>query len=174
MGDLDALTWIARDRRAPAPGEVEIEVTATGLNFRDVMWSLGLLPEEALEDGFAGPTVGFECSGRVVRVGDGVRDIEGDPVIAMAPACFASHVTVTTDAVARLPDNVAFEDAASIPVAFLTAHYALDYLAHLRKGEWVLIHGAAGGVGLAAVQIASHLGARIIATAGTDEKRAIY
>ena len=171
-GDLDALTWVARDRRAPAPGEVEIEVTATGLNFRDVMWSLGLLPEEALEDGFAGPTVGFECAGRIVRVGDDIEDFSpGDRVMAMAPACFASHVTVTSDAVARLPDNVALEDAATIPVAFLTAHYALDHLANLRSGEWVLIHGAAGGVGLAAIQIARRLGARIIATAGSDEKR---
>ena len=173
-GDLEALSWVARNRRAPEDGEVEIEVTATGLNFRDVMWSLGLLPEEALEDGFAGPTVGFECSGRVVRVGAGVEHLAvGDPVIAMAPACFASHVTVTSEAVARLPDNIALSDAASIPVAFLTAYYALDHLARLRKDEWVLIHGAAGGVGLAAVQIAKRVGARIIATAGTDEKRAI-
>ncbi|MBU2531233.1 MAG: SDR family NAD(P)-dependent oxidoreductase, partial [Alphaproteobacteria bacterium] len=173
-GDLEALTWVARNRRSPSAGEVEIEIAATGLNFRDVMWSLGLLPEEALEDGFAGPTVGFECSGRVVRIGDGVTGLRpGDPVIAMAPACFASHVTVTTDAVARLPDNIRLEDAASIPVAFLTAYYALEHLARLRKNEWVLIHGAAGGVGLAAVQIARQVGARVIATAGTDEKRAV-
>lgn len=172
-GDLDSLQWTAHHRTTPGLEEVEIEVVATGLNFRDTMWSLGLLPEEALEDGFAGPTVGFECSGRVAAVGPDVTHLQvGDPVIAMAPACFASHVTVTTKAVARLPDNLALVDAATIPVAFLTAHYALDYLAHLRKGEWVLIHGAAGGVGLAAVQIAKQIGARIIATAGTDEKRA--
>lgn len=173
LGQLDQLAWIARDRRAPKGDEVEIEVVATGLNFRDVMWSLGLLPEEALEGGFAGPTVGFECSGRVLRVGPDATNLNpGDPVIAMAPSGFASHVTVTSQAVARLPDNIPLIDAASIPVAFLTASYALDYLARLRAGEWVLIHGAAGGVGLAALQIAKRVGARVIATAGTEEKRA--
>lgn len=174
FGNLDELTWVKQARRAPGAGEVEIEVACAGLNFRDVMWSLGLLPEEALEDGFAGPTVGFECSGRVVRVGDGVAQFAaGDSVIAMAPACFASHVTVSTRAVAPAPQAVALRDAATIPVAFLTACYALEHLARIRAGEWVLIHGAAGGVGLAAVQVAKRRGARIIATAGTDEKRGL-
>lgn len=174
FGNLDELTWVSRARQAPGSGEVEIEVTYAGLNFRDVMWSLGLLPEEALEDGFAGPTVGFECSGRVVRVGDGVTQFAvGDSVIAMAPACFASHVTVSARAVAAAPQAVALRDAATIPVAFLTACYALEHLARIRAGEWVLIHGAAGGVGLAAVQVAKRHGARIIATAGTDEKRGL-
>ena len=174
FGNLDELTWVKRARRAPGSGEVEIEVAYAGLNFRDVMWSLGLLPEEALEDGFAGPTVGFECSGRVVRVGEGVTQFAaGDSVIAMAPACFASHVTVSARAVAAAPQAVALRDAATIPVAFLTACYALEYLARIRAGEWVLIHGAAGGVGLAAVQVAKRHGARIIATAGTDEKRGL-
>ena len=174
FGNLDELTWVKRVRQAPGHGEVEIEVAYAGLNFRDVMWSLGLLPEEALEDGFAGPTVGFECSGRVVRVGEGVTQFAvGDRVIAMAPACFASHVTVSARAVAAAPQAVALRDAATIPVAFLTACYALEHLARIRAGEWVLIHGAAGGVGLAAVQVAKRHGGRIIATAGTDEKRGL-
>ncbi|MGE8943347.1 SDR family NAD(P)-dependent oxidoreductase [Leptospira interrogans] len=174
FGNLDELTWVKRVRQAPGQGEVEIEVAYAGLNFRDVMWSLGLLPEEALEDGFAGPTVGFECSGRVVRVGEGVTQlVAGDSVIAMAPACFASHVTVSARAVAAAPQAVALRDAATIPVAFLTACYALEHLARIRTGEWVLIHGAAGGVGLAAVQVAKRHGAQIIATAGTDEKRGL-
>jgi phthiocerol/phenolphthiocerol synthesis type-I polyketide synthase C len=171
-GNLGELTWVRAERRAPGEHEVEIEVAASGLNFRDVMWSLGLLPEEALEDGFAGPTIGLECAGHIVRVGRHVAGLAvGDPVIAIAPAAFASHVTVAARAVGRLPSGVGVREAASIPVPFLTSCYALEYLARLREGEWVLIHGAAGGVGLAAIQVAKRHGARVIATAGSDEKR---
>ena len=171
-GSFDRLKWIPAKRRKPAEGEVEIEVVAAGLNFRDVMWAQGLLPEEALEDGFAGPTLGFECSGRVVATGKGVSDLKiGDPVMTLAPASFASHVTVSDSAVSKLPETVDLVAAATMPVAFLTSYYALHYLARLEEGEWVLIHGAAGAVGLAALQIAKWRGARIIATAGNDEKR---
>lgn len=172
QGNLEELTWVRSERRAPGEYEVEIEVVSSGLNFRDVMWSLGLLPEEALEDGFAGPTIGLECAGRVARIGPNVAGLSiGDPVIAIAPASFASHVTVAARAVGRLPGNVPLRAAACIPVPFLTACYALEHLARIRKDEWVLIHGAAGGVGLAAIQVARRNGARIIATAGSDEKR---
>ncbi len=171
-GSLERLKWQATRRQPPKAGQVEIEVAASGLNFRDLMWAQGLLPEEALEDGFAGPTLGFECSGRVVRVGEGVKRLKvGDAVMALAPACFASHVTVAEVAVSRLPEAMDLEAAAAMPVAFLTSYYALHHLARLEEGEWVLIHGAAGAVGLAAVQIAKWRGARIIATAGNDEKR---
>ncbi|TLP42390.1 SDR family NAD(P)-dependent oxidoreductase [Cohaesibacter sp. CAU 1516] len=171
-GSLDRLKWVPVDRLPPKAGEVEIEVAASGLNFRDLMWAQGLLPEEALEDGFAGPTLGFECSGRVIRVGEGIKRLKvGDAVMALAPACFASHVTVAEVAVSRLPEAMDLKAAAAMPVAFLTSYYALHHLARLEEGEWVLIHGAAGAVGLAAVQIAKWRGARIIATAGNDEKR---
>ncbi len=171
-GSFDRLEWIPTRRRAPKKGEVEIAVVAAGLNFRDVMWAQGLLPEEALEDGFAGPTLGFECSGRIVAVGEGVASLKiGDPVMTMAPASFSSHVTVIEKAVSLLPEDFDLVAAATMPVAFLTSYYALHYLAHLEEGEWVLIHGAAGAVGLAALQIAKWKGARIIATAGNEEKR---
>lgn len=171
---LDRLVWRQARRRPPGPGEVEIEIAATGLNFRDVMWALGLLPEEALEDGFAGPTLGFECSGRIVRIGEGVSGLAvGDSVIAMASAAFASHATVARIAVAKLPEGVDLVAAASIPVAFLTSYYALHHLAKLEADEWVLVHGGAGGVGLSAMQIARWRGARVIATAGSPEKRAL-
>lgn len=173
-GGLDRLRWVGGERRGPGEGEVEVAVAATGLNFRDVMWTLGLLPDEALEDGFAGPTLGFECAGHVAAVGEGVSGLSvGDPVIALAPSAFASHVTVAQKAVTRLPAAVDPVAAATIPVAFLTSYYALHHLARLSEGEWVLIHGGAGGVGLAAMQIAQWRGARIIATAGSPEKRAL-
>nr|WP_155197505.1 type I polyketide synthase [Roseibium hamelinense] len=172
QGALDQLAWQPVARAKPENTEVEIAVEASGLNFRDVMWALGLLPEEALEDGFAGPTLGMECCGTVVACGDGVtRFKEGDRVITFAPACFASHVTVDQSGCAPMPSSVSSEEAATIPVTFLTAYYALVHLAHLSEGETVLIHGGAGGVGLAALQIAKSRGARIIATAGSPEKR---
>ena len=170
----DRFAWQRQPRRAPERGEVEIRVTATGLNYRDVMWSLGLLPDEALEAGFAGPTLGLECAGEIVSIGDGVSGIGvGQRVVAVAPAAFATHVTVAADAVTAIPDALDATAAATVPVAFLTAWYGLKELAGLKAGEWVLIHGGAGGVGLAAIQIADLLGARVIATAGTPEKRAL-
>lgn len=174
QGAIDSLEWRVEPREAPAEGEVEIEVAATGLNFRDIMWAQGLLPEEALEDGFAGPTLGMECSGVVTRVAEGcTRFREGDRVIAFAPSCFATHVNVHENAVAPLPQGVDLTAAASIPTTFLTAYYGLVELANLSAGETILIHGGAGGVGLAALQIATARGARVIATAGSEAKRGL-
>ncbi len=169
-----ALTWITDGRREPGPQDVEIKVAATGLNFRDVMWSLRLLPEEALEDGYAGASLGMECAGVVTRVGSAVQGLRvGDRVVAFASGAFASHVIVPAFAVSALPQNMTLEAATTLPVAFLTAYYALVHLAQLKRGETVLVHGGAGAVGLAALQIARHLGARVIATAGSDDKRAL-
>ncbi|WP_024816558.1 type I polyketide synthase [Methylopila sp. 73B] len=171
-GGLDDVAWRPAPVMAPQAGEVAIDVAAVGLNFRDVMWALGLLPEEALEDGFAGPGLGIECSGVVTSVGAGVTAFAaGDRVVTFASGAFASHVTVPEIAVAPLPEGLAFEEGATIPVCFLTAYYALVELARIKRGEWVLIHGGAGGVGLAALQIALWRGAKVIATAGSDEKR---
>lgn len=172
QGSLDQLAWTAVERKPLAGKEVEIAVEASGLNFRDVMWALGLLPEEALEDGFAGPTLGMECCGHVVGAGPEVtRFRPGDKVITFAPACFATHVTVDESGCAPMPSTVSAEEAATIPVTFLTAYYALVHLAALSEGETVLVHGGAGGVGLAALQIAKWRGAKIIATAGSQDKR---
>lgn len=172
LAGVDELKWERRERNLPKAGEIQLEIAATGLNFRDVMWTLGVLPDEALEDGFAGPTLGFECSGRICALGEGVTRFKiGDPVIALGPACFSSHLTVNEISVIPLPEEIDLVAAATIPVTFLTAYYALHDLARLEKDEWVLIQGGAGGVGLAAIQIAQWCGARIIATAGTDEKR---
>lgn len=172
ISGVDALYWKLLEQREPQAGEVAIEVVATGLNFRDVMWTLGVLPDEALEDGFAGATLGFECSGRVIAIGEGVTKVAvGDPVIALGPACFSSRLVVEQISVARLPDDVDLIAAATLPVTFLTAYYALNELARLEADEWILIQGGAGGVGLAAIQIAQWQGARIIATAGSEEKR---
>lgn len=166
------LSWQPTERRRPAAGEVEIDIEAAGLNFRDLMWSLSLLPEDMLEDGFSGPTLGLECAGRIVRVGPGVDDVKvGDRVMAFAASSLATHVTVKSSQAVKLPEKMSCEAAATIPVAFFTAYYSLVTLARLKRREWVLIHGGAGAVGMAAIQIAHSRGARIVATAGSPAKR---
>ncbi len=172
-GGFDSLGWEASTLRAVEPGEVEIEVHAAGLNFRDVMWAMGLLPEEALIDGFAGPTFGLECAGIVRAVGSAVTVFAiGDRVMAFAPAALGTRVVTPADAVAPIPPETSFTAAATLPVAFVTAIYALGHLAQIAPGEHVLVHAAAGGVGLAAIQYAKHRGAIVIATAGSEIKRA--
>jgi phthiocerol/phenolphthiocerol synthesis type-I polyketide synthase C len=172
-GPFRNLRWRASpDQDSLGGDEVEIEVRAAGLNFRDVMYAMGLLPDEAVEDGFCGPTLGMEVAGIVTRLGAAVTDLAlGDAVIAFAPASFANRVRTRSLAVARKPAHWSFAAAATVPTAFFTAHYALHELARLREGERVLIHGGAGGVGIAAIQIAKHLGAQIFATAGSHAKR---
>lgn len=164
-GVLENLDVAIESRRAPGPGEVEIEVRAAGLNFRDVLNALGMYP------GDAGP-LGSECSGVIVGVGSGIDGLSvGDRVVAFASESIASHVTTKAQLVLRLPDQVDFDAAVGIPNAYVTASYALETVAGLRAGQRVLIHAAAGGVGLAAVRLARSLGAEVIATAGSPEKR---
>ncbi|MFZ5828642.1 MAG: SDR family NAD(P)-dependent oxidoreductase, partial [Planctomycetota bacterium] len=167
-GDFDGLYYEPLRRTAPGPGQVEIEVRAAGLNFSDVLKAMGLYP--GITDAVV--PLGIECAGRVCAVGESVdRFHVGDEVMGVAPYSFASHAVTAEYAIVHRPPNIAEEDACSIPVTFLTAYYALRKLADLRRGERVLIHAAAGGVGLAAIQIAQHLGAEVFATAGSDRKR---
>jgi acyl transferase domain-containing protein/acyl-CoA synthetase (AMP-forming)/AMP-acid ligase II/acyl carrier protein len=165
-GKLENLLLRVSPRQAPKPGEVEIRVMAAGLNFRDVMNAAGVYP--------GGPIpFGAECAGKISAVGADVADFKvGDEVLAVANASFGSYTTADARAVVPKPPAFSFGQAATIPVAFLTAYYSLNYLAKLSRGERVLIHAAAGGVGLAAVQLARHSGAEIFATAGSPEKRA--
>jgi acyl transferase domain-containing protein len=166
QGTLDGLVVAPAERRAPGPGEVEIRIHATGLNFRDVLNVLGLYP------GNAG-LLGGECAGEVIRVGMGVQDVrEGDRVVAWAGGCFASHVIARRELVHLLPAGFTDEEAAALPIAYITAGYTLEDVARLKRSDRVLIHAAAGGVGFAAVQLALRAGAEIFATAGSDLKRA--
>ena len=171
-GPLKNLTWRAATLPTVAGDGVEIAVRAAGLNFRDIMYAMGLLSDEAVENGFAGPTLGMELSGVVTAVGPDVVDVNpGDEVIAFAPASFAERVVTPAAAVARKPAGWSFNAAATVPTTFFTAFYALHHLAQLEDGERLLIHGAAGGVGLAAIQLGRAMGAEIFATAGSDAKR---
>jgi epothilone polyketide synthase D len=168
-GVLDRLVLRAVEPRLPQPGEVQIAVEAAGLNFIDVMKAMGVYP--GLADGPV--ALGGECAGRIVAVGKGVTDFAvGQDIVAIAPFSFGTHVTVDARMVASRPAGLSAAEAAGLPIVLMTAWYGLVSLGRLERGERVLIHSATGGTGLAAVQIAQHLGAEIYATAGTAEKRA--
>ncbi|MGD2184362.1 amino acid adenylation domain-containing protein [Lusitaniella coriacea LEGE 07167] len=167
-GLLDSLTLQKESRTSPNRGEVEIAVTATGLNFKEVLIALGLMPSPNNTP----PKFGLECAGTVVRIGKEVEGINvGDRVIAFGQPCLQKFVTLSQDLVTLKPPQLTAEEAAALPVAFMTAYYALVVQGRLQAGETILIHSATGGVGLAAVRVARWLGAEILATAGNEEKR---
>lgn len=164
-GQLDNVVLQPVIRQRPGPGQIEIRVRATGLNFRDVLNVLNLYP------GDPGP-LGCECAGEVVAVGEGVEQFEpGDAVTALAPASFSSYVVTLAEFAARKPEHLSYEEAATIPICFVTAQLALRRLGRMQPHERVLIHAASGGVGIAAIQIARQIGAEIFATAGSPRKR---
>jgi NADPH:quinone reductase-like Zn-dependent oxidoreductase/thioesterase domain-containing protein/acyl carrier protein len=168
-GSFDALSFERFVRPSPEPGQVEIAVRAAGLNFSDVLKAMGLYP--GLTDAVV--PLGIECSGVVTAVGSGVERFQvGDAVMGVAPYSFASHARTAEYALVPKPQGWSDEEAAGVPITFLTAHYSLCTLARLQAGERVLIHAGAGGVGLAAIQIAQHVGAEVFATAGSESKRA--
>lgn len=170
-GQLRHLQWRAQKLEPLAANAVLVAIKATGLNFRDVMYALGFLSDEAIENGYTGPNLGLEFAGVVEATGTEVTEFKpGDAVVGFGPASFSTKLTVTTDTLLRMPDALDFSAAATIPTTFFTVYYALKHLAGLEAGERVLIHGAAGGVGLAAVQVARLLGAEIYATVGAEEK----
>lgn len=162
-GILDNLYLRPTTRHQPTAGEVEIRVYATGLNFRDVLKALGMYP------GPVGP-FGDECAGEVVAVGEGVTHLQiGDKVFGLAPGCFGNYVTTMADYVVPMPENLSFAEAATMPVTFLTAYYALHTCGKMKAGEKVLVHAAAGGVGMAAVQLAQRAGVEVFGTASTGK-----
>jgi thioester reductase-like protein len=169
-GNLDSLTLAAVERRALGEHEVEIEVRGVGLNFRDVLGALGLLQDHLRTLGIHTPAdlpFGGECSGVVRAVGARVTHLRaGDAIVAtLATGCMGSHIAVDARLVTPLPPGLSFNEAATLPIAYVTAWYALHTLSRVRPGERVLIHAAAGGVGLAAVHVARLLGAEVVATA---------
>ncbi|MFE7565092.1 SDR family NAD(P)-dependent oxidoreductase, partial [Kitasatospora sp. NPDC057500] len=159
-GTLDGLALVTAPAatRPLEPGQVRIAVRAAGVNFRDVLISLGMYPGDARPGG--------EGAGVVLEVGPGVsRPAPGDRVFGMFPGAFGPVAVADHRTLAPIPDGWSFAQAASVPVVFLTAYYALVDLAALQPGESFLVHAAAGGVGTAAVQLATHLGAEVFGTA---------
>ncbi|MEU9560379.1 SDR family NAD(P)-dependent oxidoreductase, partial [Streptomyces fumanus] len=156
-GTIEGLTLTETSAQPLGPGQVRVEVRAAGLNFRDVLIALGMYPGAA--------TMGGEGAGVVTEAGPGVSGFAvGDRVFGMLPS-FGPVAVADVRTVAPLPEGWSFEQGASVPVVFLTAWYGLVELGGLRPGERVLVHAGAGGVGMAAIQIARHLGAEVFATA---------
>ena len=168
-GSIEDLHFVTSEAPRPAPDEVVVRVRAAGLNFRDVLTALGMLEVPS-----AGPpSFGWECVGEVVARGDQVSHVViGDPVLGMVPAAMAGYVTAKAGLVVRKPDQLGIEEAATLPVAFLTACLGLIVRGGMSAGDRVLVHNATGGVGLAALQLAQHAEAEVYTTAGTEEKRA--
>ncbi|KAI0842747.1 putative FSP1 [Hypoxylon sp. FL0890] len=144
---------------------VEVEPRAYGVNFRDVMVAMGQLNERVM---------GLEGAGVITRVGSEAAEhgyAVGDHVFCLLRDSFGSRARIEWTSVMRMPNGITFEEAASLPVIFTTAYISLVEIARLQRGESVLIHAAAGGVGQAAIMLAKHLGAEVFATVGTPDKR---
>ncbi|WP_461012449.1 type I polyketide synthase [Streptomyces capparidis] len=159
-GTLEGLALVPAPEMAGAlaPGEVRVAVRAAGVNFRDVLIGLGMYPGAA--------HIGSEVAGVVTEVGSEVTEFApGDRVLGLAPRGFGPLAVTDARVLVPMPEGWTFEQAAVVPVVFLTAYYGLVDLAGVEAGESVLVHAGAGGVGMAAIQLARHLGAKVFATA---------
>jgi NADPH2:quinone reductase len=153
----------------PGPGEVRVKVRAAAVNFPDLMQTRGEHQHKPTLP-FVG---GMEMAGEIDALGEGVTGFkEGDAVVSGGRGGFAEYAVVQTANLRRKPERLSFSEAAGYPVAYLTAHVAFIRYGKPQPGEWVLVHGAAGGVGLAAVDYAKFLGCRVIAASASDEKLA--
>lgn len=167
-GGPEVLEWIEAEDPRPAAGEVVVDVVASALNRADVMQRLGLYP---LAPGTS-PYPGLEASGRISAVGEGVTGWQvGDEVCALLTGGgYAQKVTVPAGQLLPVPEGVGLVEAAGLPEAVATVWSNIVTTAGLKKGETLLVHGGAGGVGTAAIQIAKALGARVVTTVGGPEK----
>lgn len=175
-GTLSNLKLGAHACPEPGAGQLQIEPRAAGLNFKDVLFTLGVLEDYAKGLGIHQSrdiALGFEASGVVTSVGHGVSDFAvGQEVIAIGEGLLSTRANVPANHVIAKPEGLSLAEAAALPTAYLTALYGLEELARISPDDTVLIHAAAGGVGQAAVQIAMHVGARVLATA-SEPKRAL-
>ncbi|AIO75669.1 quinone oxidoreductase family protein [Burkholderia multivorans] len=166
-GGPDVMKWVDVEVGAPQAGEVRIKQHAVGLNYIDVYFRTGLYPQP-LPGG-----LGMEAAGEVTAVGEGVSALKvGDRVayVAQPPGAYAQERVLSAERVVKLPDGIGYDDAASVMLQGLTAHYLLRRTYPVKAGDTILIHAAAGGVGLLVCQWAKALGATVIGTVGSDEK----
>ncbi|WP_319521473.1 NADPH:quinone oxidoreductase family protein [uncultured Desulfosarcina sp.] len=147
-------------------GEAVVEVNAIGLNYLDILAIAGKYQEK----GTLPFIPGVEAAGRVVETGSGSSFQVGDRVMAFGQAACAAYMVSEPGNTFILPENMTYEEAAAFQLTYQTAHMALALRARLDAGEWLLVHAGAGGVGTAAIQIGCALGAKVVATAGSDEK----
>lgn len=169
-GPPDVLRWEAVDVGEPGPGEVRVRHGAVGLNFADTYYRTGLYPAELPEG------MGVEAAGVIEAVGPGVLDFAaGDRVTYTGSplGAYSTERVMPADSLIKLPDGIAFETAAAMTMRGLTAGYLLNRIYPVRAGDTVLLHAAAGGVGLIFLQWARLLGVTVIGTTSTDEKAEI-
>lgn len=163
-GMLDSLRWEEnwKVQRPLGNGEVLIKPHTVGINFKDVLQTQGVVD---------GNDLGNECSGTIIEVGKGVTEFKpGDQVFTVASYCFSNKLMTHQDLVAKIPDGLNMEGAGTMGIVFTTAIYALCHLRPLRMGQSILIHSACGAFGIAAIQLAQMVGAKIFATVGSQEK----
>lgn len=170
-GNYDQLKLKEFPDLKPASGEILIETRAIGVNFADCCVRMGVYSSAKKFIGWP-ITPGFEVSGTVLAVGEGVTQVKpGQKVIALTFfGGYSSHVIAREELVFPLPAHLSFEEGAAIPAIFLTAYYALLELAHPRKGDSILVHSAAGGVGSTLVQLGKMLGCKVIGVVGSSHK----
>lgn len=154
----------------PGPGEVRVKVRAAAVNFPDLMQTRGEHQHKPPLP-FVG---GMELAGEVDALGEGVTGLKvGDAVAGGARGTIAEYAVVPAAGLRKKPERFSFSEAAAYPVAYLTAYVGLVRAGNVQPGEWVLVHGASGGVGLAAVDLAKALGAKVIAASASDAKLAV-
>ncbi|MBY4713119.1 quinone oxidoreductase family protein [Burkholderia cepacia] len=169
-GGPDVMKWVDVEVGEPKAGEVRIRQHAVGLNYIDVYFRTGLYPQP-LPGG-----LGMEAAGEVTAVGEGVTALKaGDRVayVGQPPGAYAQERVMPVERLVKLPDGISYDDAASVMLQGLTAHYLLRRTYPVKAGDTILIHAAAGGVGLLVCQWAKALGATVIGTVGSDEKAAL-
>lgn len=164
-GLLDSLIFVEDKKDAPplAANDIEVQVMAVGLDFMDLLVALGRVDTRSY--------MRSECAGIVTRFGGKADFKVGDRVAMMNLDTFKTLVRCPCQCAVLLPDDIPFSIAAAIPTTFTTAYHSLYEVARTRRGEFVLIHSAAGGTGQSAVQIAQHIGAEIYAIVGSNEKK---
>ncbi|RFU76193.1 polyketide synthase [Trichoderma arundinaceum] len=164
MGQLQTLQWTEDKTVSLGDNQVEIEPRAVGMNFKDILVAMGIV------EGYK-PGLGIECSGIIRKAGRGVNGLSpGDRVMTIGHGCFATTFISDADLVVKIPDNLSFEEAATVPCVYATAIHSLINLGGLCEGMSVLVHSACGGVGIAALNICKMMGAKIYATVGNGEK----
>ncbi|MGU3777442.1 quinone oxidoreductase family protein [Burkholderia metallica] len=166
-GGPDVMKWVDVEVGEPKAGEVRVKQHAVGLNYIDVYFRTGLYPQP-LPGG-----LGMEAAGEVTVVGEGVTALKaGDRVayVGQPPGAYAQERVMPAERLVKLPDGISYDDAASVMLQGLTAHYLLRRTYPVKAGDTILIHAAAGGVGLLVCQWAKALGVTVIGTVGSDEK----
>ncbi|KAE8368553.1 hypothetical protein BDV27DRAFT_153933 [Aspergillus caelatus] len=168
-GLLHTLRWVAEPLEQLPSDEVQVNVQSVGMNFRDLMCAMGVVDDR---DGNGNP-LGIDSAGLITSVGQEVTDLEvGDRVLLISPSrgALKTKLQVPRQLCVKIPHNLSFEDSCTMPTVYLTVLRALHDKANLQRGQTVLIHSAAGGVGIAALYYAKSIGAQIYATVSTEEK----